>query len=388
MNPKNTSKKRPEGSCAPSPRKTTVTIAALLSILAVLCFPELSAQHVKHGLKLCVNTVIPTLFPFLVLSELLVKSSGSLLKGLFSRPMRLLFGVSGAGSFALALGAICGFPVGARTAVGAYDNGLMTKRETERVLAFCSYPSPAFMISTVGATLWRDRTLGILMYVSVLLSGVIYGIVSAFFPVRKDRAELGGRIPKAEPNDNSDGTPLIAILPNAVTSAALATLGICAFVTFFSCAVGLLSHLLSSFLGGALSQALICSVLELTAGAAATTAVHPKKLGLLLCTAAASWSGLSVHLQVAAICAASSRPHPSVRRYITAKVIQTPLAALLMLVALSVRPTLAVCAPASTSAPQSNGASGYAVFMLAAFLIVLLLASVRRINAVRKGSSA
>ena len=122
-----------------APRTVAAALASLFFIALLLRNPDIPIKYVSRGLTLCTTAVIPTLFPFMALSELLVRTGGGELMGrLLRRPMHALFGLSGAGSCAYLLGAVCGFPVGTRAAVMLYDRGLMTRRETERLVTFCN----------------------------------------------------------------------------------------------------------------------------------------------------------------------------------------------------------------------------------------------------------
>ena len=55
--------------------------AALFCLLALLLLPEEGAQAARDALALCAQTVVPSLFPFFVLSALLTSGSASALFG-------------------------------------------------------------------------------------------------------------------------------------------------------------------------------------------------------------------------------------------------------------------------------------------------------------------
>ena len=66
---------------------------------ALLFFPDVSAAAAREGVALCLQTVLPSLFPFFVLSSLLVQSDvPRLLSRAMAGVMYPLFGVSGAGA--------------------------------------------------------------------------------------------------------------------------------------------------------------------------------------------------------------------------------------------------------------------------------------------------
>lgn len=121
-------------------------LAVLCCFSALLLLPEISAQAARDAMLLCAQTLIPSLFPFFVLSSLLIACGASeLLSALLSPLMRPLFGLSGTGAAALALGLCGGYPVGARTAAELVENGALSRDEGERLLAFCNNAGPGFL---------------------------------------------------------------------------------------------------------------------------------------------------------------------------------------------------------------------------------------------------
>lgn len=366
----------------PAPRTAATVMASLFFIALLLKNPDISIQYVTRGLRLCCTAVIPTLFPFMVLSELLVRTGGGELMGrALAAPMRALFGLSGAGSCAFLLGAVCGFPVGTRAAVMLYDRGLLERSEAERLISFCNYPSSAFMISATGAALWQNRQLGAAMYASVLAAGVIAGIISGI-PARR-AAKKEGVVPTDMPHTVRKPQP--TALSDSVTAAATSTLNVCAYVAFFSCVVGCISHILARISPSRTVEAAIYSFFELTSGAAASAAVIPSRTGILMCTAAAGWSGLSVALQVFSVCSSSERPHPRMTAYLVSKAVQAPLAAILMSILLRLFPALAEnAADAVVIFPPYSEITAYSAAMLIFFTAALGARALKKAKEKRK----
>ena len=102
-------------------RDALLGLALLGATLALMLYPQQSMEAARTGLQLCYNVIIPSLFPFFVLSSLVVELGlagyvGRALEGV----MRPLFRVPGSCASAVALGFIGGYPVGARTAISLY----------------------------------------------------------------------------------------------------------------------------------------------------------------------------------------------------------------------------------------------------------------------------
>ena len=159
-------------------RDLLLGLALLCATLALMLYPQPSMEAAKSGLALCYNVIIPSLFPFFVLSSLVVELGlagylGRLLEGL----MRPLFHVSGACASAFALGFIGGYPVGAKTAISLYENGMCTKTEAERLLAFCNNSGPAFILGVVGAGVFASSRVGVLLYLAHAAASICIGIL-------------------------------------------------------------------------------------------------------------------------------------------------------------------------------------------------------------------
>ena len=126
--------------------------ALLCCTLALLCWPKEISAAVQEGLKLCYNVIIPSLFPFFILSSLMISLGlAGYLGRLFEPVMRPLFRLPGSCAAVLALGFVGGYPIGARSALTLYESGGCTKTECERLLAFCNNSGPAFILGVVGA---------------------------------------------------------------------------------------------------------------------------------------------------------------------------------------------------------------------------------------------
>ena len=116
-------------------RDILLGVGLLWATLALVLWPEQAMEAMRDGIKLCGNVILPSLFPFFVLSSLVVELGMSRYLGRLLEPvMAPLFYVNGNCAAALALGFVGGYPVGARTAIQIYENGQCSRTEAERML--------------------------------------------------------------------------------------------------------------------------------------------------------------------------------------------------------------------------------------------------------------
>lgn len=282
---------------------------------------EVAIAYLSEGLALCAKTLIPSLFPFMVLSELIV-SSGAMrpLGRLLARPFHRLFHVGGEGAGALLLGFLCGFPLGTKTAVSLYRQGRLSLEELRRLLTFCNVPSAAFLINAVGISLFGRRSLGVELYVVTLLSSLLIGIFGARLERERDWE------PVPPPPLQAEKKSALTAFTGAVSSSAFAMLHVCAFVIFFSAAVGILEEALSSRALPRELTAFCFGLFELTGGMSRAAACAPEAAPYL-CAFMAGWSGLSVHFQIMSLC---DEIPISPRSYFVAKLAQGLLNVLLL----------------------------------------------------------
>lgn len=312
---------------AERPRLGAICLAffILFSFALLLRRADVATDCMKEGLSLCARAVVPSLFPFMVLSELLVASgTGEWLSAPLSRPLGKLLGLSRAGCCALVLGLVCGFPTGARSALVSYEKGSLTCAECERVLAASSVPSTAFLISTVGGALWKDTKFGVLLYVFAVIAALLSGFMLYVVQKRKTN-EAKKKVSLPLPPIQFDAE----MLPRAIKNATVSTLLICAYVVFFSTLSGAVTLIFERFGAKENTHAILSALLELSGGVGASASLANRRLAMILTGAAVGWSGVSIHCQMLSLC---DGHNISLRPYLAAKLVQAVVCALLMYV--------------------------------------------------------
>lgn len=286
-----------------------------------LYYSDYAIEYMSAGLLLCVRTVIPSLFPFMVISGLMVSVGlGEMIGRACEGPVRRLFGVSGASACALFMGAVCGFPIGARTVVALLDAGHISRREAERLMCFCNNPSSAFLISAVGVSLYANRRAGLVFYLVTLSSALILGVGARILFGRVDSRSVVSR-PERPP------VPGLDSFTGAVSDAATGMLTVCAYVVFFSAIMGCLGRLVTQLGCPAALGALLYGAVELSGGVSASAALGTGPLGVCLTAFIIGWSGLSVHFQIMSLCRGRGL---CFRGYFVAKMCQGTLNALII----------------------------------------------------------
>ncbi len=316
---------RPGRPRAPRPSGGQIRFCLISTFFLVLILrnSDAAVEYMGRGLTLCARTVIPSLFPFMVISELLVQSgAGEAFGRLFSRLMRWVFGLSGAGASALLLGSMCGFPVGAKTAVSLYDRNLISKAECEHLLTFTNNPSSAFLITAVGVSIFGNRRLGVTLYITMLATSFLIGFLARFFIRGKGKIDPHPHYPTGwHPGG-------VEMFTSSVSGAANAMLAVCGYVIFFSAVTGALGHMMAGLgQSGELVYTLLCGFLELTGGISEASGLASREAAIVLTAGVAGWSGLSVHCQVMSLCGGRGL---SFRPYILAKAVQGILCAAVM----------------------------------------------------------
>ena len=118
-------------------KKVVFYSAIILFTISLVLFATSNISSTKSGLTLWATSIVPSLFPFFVATELLSKTNIPYIIGnFFIVFMRPIFYVGGEGAFALIMGFISGYPTGAKIACDFRKKNILPKEECERLLSF------------------------------------------------------------------------------------------------------------------------------------------------------------------------------------------------------------------------------------------------------------
>lgn len=281
-------------------------------LLFLFLFPQDSFQASCDGVMLWFHTVLPSLLPFIILSNLLMQTS--LIERLLRRlePLcRVLLGLSACGAYAWILGMLCGFPMGAKLTADLYTSGRIDRAEAEYLLTISNHASPMFIITfVVLQTLGDGRLLTpvlFILYGSALLSMAVMRVIHHRYGHYTDRHRK-----KEVSMASSPGALLDTSIMNGFEI--ITRLG--GYIILFSIYGAMLRKLLMPF---PLSQAIIAGITEITTG---ITCIHLSPLPelvkfplILVCT---SFGGLSTLAQTNCVIQESGL---SIRTYLSGKLL-------------------------------------------------------------------
>ncbi len=280
---------------------------AFLLLLLSLSFAEAVLEGIRKGLSLCAHTIIPSLFPFMVLSDMLGAAFSDLPHKNHSRGILLM---------PFLLGALCGFPIGMRSLTELWKKGILDEAEGNYLLTFVNNTGPAFLIAGIGEGLFGSRKLGIFLYLAELFAAGICALIF-YKPFPK----------KKKTYITEEAVEIRFSFIESVRKCAGSMLYICALVVLFSS----LASLLAFFCKNRLLLSFIYAFLEV--GGAAQMASELAKIAffpaVLLVSFAVSFGGFSVHMQ--SFLFLDGTPF-SKCRYLVAKLLQGAVSPLFMLI--------------------------------------------------------
>jgi len=273
-------------------------IAGLGLLAALLINAATAAAACRDALGVCAKLLIPSLFPFFVLSGFLNRLGLPGLLGRLLAPAAMrLFGVSGAGASALLIGLTGGYPAGAAYIGDMARQGSVSRQEAERLLAFCNNSGPAFIVGAVGVGIFGSVKYGLLLYLVHVLSALLTGL---FFRGKRPCAET-------QPILLDSADPSLALV-ESVRQAVASLLNVCGFALCFSVLLAVLDgNGTLTLLCGVLAarfhfeprfvRAMLTGLFELGSGTAAMQGLRPCPESFALAAFLLGWGGLSVHFQ-------------------------------------------------------------------------------------------
>ena len=264
-----------------SARIVTITCSSIAMLFLILD-SSTALRGAQEGLILCVQTVIPSLFPFFVLSILLTSVLAGTQISLLRPITRFCKMPKGAESLLL-VGFLGGYPIGAKCVYEAWERGQIAEQDAKRCLGFCNNAGPAFIFG-MCATLFAEKWIPWVLWGIHILSAMIVGNI----------------LPPSEAPNICKTEKQCTSLPEALARAISAMLGVCGWVVLFRVVLNVAQRWFLWLLPTDLAVA-FAGAIELANGCVALKAVQNESLRFILCTSFLGFGGLCVALQTISV---------------------------------------------------------------------------------------
>lgn len=283
----------------------SVLIMSLLIFITIqiLMLSKDVLEVVGFSFNIWKNSVFPSLFPFFVISEILVNCGFvEFLGELFKPLMYKLFKVKGEASYVLIMGMLSGFPSSAKYIKELYQKKLIDKFEATKILLFTHFSNPLFIIGTISITFLNNIEVGFLILITHYISNFIIGIMFRnYHPSKKENTKTSLKTAinlmtnKRIANNKTIGEIISSALINTINTLLL----ILGTITVFLIITTIIDKNIDL---NPYYQSILNGIFEMTQGLKYVSILDiPLKLKTILSTMFISFGGISVHMQIISI---------------------------------------------------------------------------------------
>lgn len=314
--------------------KKILTTVLILTILLFVVFEILTESEsilnaVSFSFNIWKENVFPSLFPFFVLSELLINYGFIELVGEIFKPfMNKVFRVKGVGAFALIMSLISGFPSSAKYIKELYNKNLINQNEATKLLMFTHFSNPLFILGTISLLFLNNKEVGLLILICHYLGNFIIGIIFRnYYPSKEENKNISIKKVLTEISNNrvKSNKKFGEIITTALLNSINTLILILGVITMFLVITTIIDNNinLNSF-----HQSILNGFVEMTQGLKYVSLEEiPLKLKCILSTMIISFGGLSVHMQIISIL---SDTKINYLPFLTARIIHAIISSLLM----------------------------------------------------------
>lgn len=260
----------------------------IILLIELFINKELIINTIGYSLNIWVTSIIPSLFPIFIISELLINYNiinyiPKFIKNIF----KFLFNINDNELTIFLISLISGFPSASVNTKIMHDKKLLNIDECNHILMFTHFGNPIFILTTIGLIFFNNELLGIIIFISHYLSNFILGILLRNFNNNKSIINN-----KNNNITNNFGTIFINSIKHTIDTL-LTILGtLTCFLIISNIIVNRLN--LNSY-----NSVIIKSILEITMGIKELSILNIKDIyKVVLSTIFLSFGGISIHTQV------------------------------------------------------------------------------------------
>ena len=195
-------------------------------IITMIIFPDICKSGISRGLLICGNVIIPSLFPFTVCVLMIMNFEITFKNKVFSKILYFVFGQNFEMFSVMIFSMLGGYPVGCKLIDELYLQNKIDKKTANIMQMYCVNAGPAFIITAVGFGVLGSKDIGIILFVSHILSSFLIAIFVSKFTRNDTNSTVQQNIKKKKLSD---------IFVNSTADASSAVMSVCTFVILFSC---------------------------------------------------------------------------------------------------------------------------------------------------------
>ena len=287
-------------------RKWISTI--IIIILIFICFEVLTAREtilnsVSFSLTIWKNNIFPSLFPFFVLSEIMIKYGMTEFVGNLLKPfMNKLFKIKSTAAFVFVMSILSGNPANAKYTRELYLNKDLNKYEATKILCFSCFANPLFILGTVSLLFLNNKEVGLLLLLCHYTGNIIIGLLLRNYypsPKEKEKVSLIKAINAMHQKRLKNKESFGEIITNSILHSIDTLLLILGAMTMCLVITTIIDNNLNL---NSVLQSLLNGGVEMTQGLKYISMEDiPLKLKCVLSVMILSFGGLSVHMQIVSI---------------------------------------------------------------------------------------
>ena len=266
--------------------KKIIIIICLIIIITILLNPIEITQAINLSFNICIKNLFPSLFPFLLLSQLMTNYGFvDVCAKMGKKIMNKVFKVSSNSFYILMMSMLSGSPSNAKYINQLLDRDLISIEEANQLLKFTQFVNPLFIIGTIGITYLNSKEIGILILISHYMGNFIIGFLS------RKKINISSKRISHQTQDKS----FIKVLTESINDTIRTLLLILGIIT--SCMI--ITSVIKVYFNFPL---IYTGFLEITQGIKYTSISDLQLLyRIILITFFISFGGLSIHMQVMSI---------------------------------------------------------------------------------------
>ncbi|NLY48972.1 MAG: hypothetical protein GX059_08145 [Clostridiales bacterium] len=303
----------------------------LLFFIMMLVFPHAAYKGAASGLMLWFLNVLPTLLPFIIVSNLMIKINiADKISTVLYPVLGKLFKVSSRGSYPILVGFLSGMPMGAKTVADMYSDNRLDSDEARFLLGMCNNVSPVFILNYIAVNqLNMPETrvpLFAIVFGSSIISSVIVRRCHDYYIKRKQAGITLSAASVSKSHNSRQITFSFEVLDKSIMNGFEVITRIGGYIILFSILAQITNEIVPSIGFG---KAFLMGIFEITTGIAQICRVHMDgNIKIVLVSFLAAFGGLSGLAQTKSVLGESRL---SIKTYIKTKMLSSIIAVLFSL---------------------------------------------------------